>query len=365
MWEESHGTVQIIRWRANFLSMLFMAAVVVSTGCGGGNLATFQNTSRTLTVQPQAVNFGTAGPQASVAGIVNVKNVSPTSVTLLSASTTPGFYLANWAGPVTLAPQESMQLQLRFAPFVVGTYEGFLQIRSRINYGPVLNGTRTFGAQTNTGTTFLRLSGASSNQAVDGGGGTGVAGTVAGHLAVTPGTLDFGSVLVGQRKSLTAILGAKGSTVIVYSATPSTSEFTVSGPSLPLIIAAGQTATFTVTFSPQASGTTTATVSFASNASNSLALDSLTGTGIPPAQHSVDLSWDSSASSSVVGYNVYRSMTSGGPYIRINSILEASTTYTDATVRSGAAYYYVTTAVDGKGLESIYSNEVSAVIPLP
>jgi fibronectin type 3 domain-containing protein len=38
-------------------------------------------------------------------------------------------------------------------------------------------------------------------------------------------------------------------------------------------------------------------------------------------------------------------------------------TYTDSTVQSGAQYYYVATAVDSSGNESVNSNEVSALIP--
>lgn len=56
---------------------------------------------------------------------------------------------------------------------------------------------------------------------------------------------------------------------------------------------------------------------------------------------------------------------SGGPYSRINSALEAATTYTDIAVTAGMTYYYVTTAVDGSGIESGYSNQVQAVIPTP
>ena len=37
--------------------------------------------------------------------------------------------------------------------------------------------------------------------------------------------------------------------------------------------------------------------------------------------------------------------------------------YTDSTVQNGNTYYYVTTAVDGSGNESSYSNQASAVIP--
>jgi hypothetical protein len=52
-----------------------------------------------------------------------------------------------------------------------------------------------------------------------------------------------------------------------------------------------------------------------------------------------------------------------GSYLRINSSLVAGLNYTDSTVRNATTYYYVTTAVDNTGIESVYSNQVSAVIP--
>jgi fibronectin type 3 domain-containing protein len=56
---------------------------------------------------------------------------------------------------------------------------------------------------------------------------------------------------------------------------------------------------------------------------------------------------------------------SGGPYSKINSALEGSTAYTDNTVTAGQTYYYVSTAVDGSGNESGYSNQAQAPIPTP
>jgi fibronectin type 3 domain-containing protein len=38
-------------------------------------------------------------------------------------------------------------------------------------------------------------------------------------------------------------------------------------------------------------------------------------------------------------------------------------TFSDPTVQSGQTYYYVATAVDGIGNESVHSNEVAAAIP--
>jgi len=67
----------------------------------------------------------------------------------------------------------------------------------------------------------------------------------------------------------------------------------------------------------------------------------------------------------VVGYNIYRGGTSGGSYAKINSALNTTTAYTDTTVQAGLTYYYVTTAVDASGVESVYSNQVQTVVPAP
>ena len=80
--------------------------------------------------------------------------------------------------------------------------------------------------------------------------------------------------------------------------------------------------------------------------------------------HFVDLTWTASTSI-VAGYNIYRSASSGGPYVKQNSTLAVGTTYTDSSVLSGQTYYYVATAVDASNNESGYSNEASATVPTP
>lgn len=77
--------------------------------------------------------------------------------------------------------------------------------------------------------------------------------------------------------------------------------------------------------------------------------------------HTVSLSWVPSTSL-VVGYNVYRSTQSGGPYTKLNSSPIAATTYTDRTVRSGQTYFYVVKAVSSNKVESVASEEVPAKI---
>src|SRR5882757_2214375 len=133
-------------------------------------------------------------------------------------------------------------------------------------------------------------------------------------------------MIIGKNASLTGSLKATGSAVTLSSATSTSGEFAVSGISFPVSINAGQSLAFTVTFMPQLSGAAAATLSFASNAIDSPAVQSEDGTGIQAPAHSVDLSWNASQSAGVVGYNVYRG--TGGPYSRINNSLEASSSFT-------------------------------------
>jgi fibronectin type 3 domain-containing protein len=88
----------------------------------------------------------------------------------------------------------------------------------------------------------------------------------------------------------------------------------------------------------------------------------LSGTGVAATAHSVALNWAASTST-VSGYNVYRSNVSGSGYGKVSASLLGGVNYTDGTVQSGLTYYYVTTAVDSSGNESSYSNEAQAIIP--
>jgi hypothetical protein len=188
-------------------------------------------------------------------------------------------------------------------------------------------------------------------------------GTTAGQLAVSPTSLNFGNVAVGSSSSLNGSLSASGAAVTISSTSLSNAEFVLSGISLPATLAAGQSTPFTVTFTPQASGATSASLSFSSNAANSPTVQSMTGTGTAATQHTVDLTWNTSADAA--GYNVYRGTVSGGAYTMINTSLDDTAAYTDNTVVSGQTYYYVTTAVNANGNESGYSNQAQAVIPNP
>ncbi len=284
-----------------------------------------------LSTSDSSLNFGGVQVNATGTQSETLTNSGGATVTISQANVSgTGFGITGLTLPLTLNPGQSFTFGATFKPASGGNFNGSILVVSDASDANVT----------------ITLAGTA---------------TVSGQLAVSPATLSFGTVTVGQSKSLTASLTANGSSITVSSANMSTSEFTISGLALPLTLTAGQSTSFTVTFKPQSSGAATASGAYNSNASNPSLAQALNGTGAAAPQRSVVLSWNPS-SSTVVGYNVYRGNTSGGPYAKINS-LNADTTFTDSSVQSGKSYFYVTTAVDGSGNESANSNQAQVAIP--
>jgi hypothetical protein len=286
----------------------------------------------TLTANPTALAFGSVqvGNSANLSEALTNTGGSAVSISQANLSGA-GFSISGLTLPLTLTANQSVTFTATFTP-TAGAASGTISVVSNASNSPLV----------------IALSGT---------------GTAAGTLAVSPASLSFGSVVVGSNASLSGSLTASGAAVTVQSASLTNGEFALSGISLPATIPAGQAATFTVTFTPQASGATSASLSFSSNASNSPAVQTMTGTGTAQTQHTVDLTWDASAGA--VGYDLYRGTVSGGPYTMINTSLDSTTTYTDSTVVSGQTYYYVAAAINASGEESGYSNQVQAVVPTP
>jgi Putative Ig domain len=124
-------------------------------------------------------------------------------------------------------------------------------------------------------------------------------------------------------------------------------------------------ATGVISGTPTTAGTSSFTVkvtdsgSPATSASANLSITVASG----GSSYSVLLNWTASPSPGVTGYNVYRSLTSGTGYVKINSSAVGGLSYTDSTVSNSTTYYYVTTSVDSSGDESTYSEEVKMIIP--
>jgi endo-1,4-beta-xylanase len=81
--------------------------------------------------------------------------------------------------------------------------------------------------------------------------------------------------------------------------------------------------------------------------------------------HSVTLNWQEppvTPGISVVGCNIYRRVSSGGPLVKLASRVPEPH-YEDYLVVNGRTYFYVVTAVDQAGHESQSSAEAKAIIP--
>jgi len=323
-----------------------------SAGSSNGNLAIISNASNSTLNVPLSGNGLAAGaltPSPSSLGFGNIQignnqqlsetltNSGGVNVTISQAGITgTGFSTSGLTPPLVLTPGQHFTFAVTFKPPTSGNDSGSISIVSDAS-NPNLSIPLT---------------------------GTGVP-VPPGLLAVAPTTMDFGNVIVGTNSSLQGTLTASQGGVNVTAGNVTGSAFVLSGLSFPVAIPDGDHVQFTVTFTPQGNGVASGSISFVSDASNSPTVESLTGTGIPAPKHTVNLSWTASNSQGVIGYNVYRGVKTGGPYSKINSVLNPSTLYSDSTVVDGTTYYYVTTAINTNNEESAYSNQTTAVIPPP
>ncbi|GEM_PF-2683314 len=88
----------------------------------------------------------------------------------------------------------------------------------------------------------------------------------------------------------------------------------------------------------------------------------------PGTGNSLNLAWvapttnqDGTPLIDLAGYNIYRSLTAGGPYTKINASIVTGETYTSTGLTLGTTYYYVVRAVDNSANESANSNEDSGM----
>jgi hypothetical protein len=100
-------------------------------------------------------------------------------------------------------------------------------------------------------------------------------------LSSTPTSGPFGSVSMGTTKSQTIELKNSGKTsVTVSSAKVSGRGFALHGMTTPLVVAAGKTASMTLSYTPTVLGYVTGSISVASNASNKSLMVVVSGTGV-------------------------------------------------------------------------------------
>ncbi len=289
-----------------------------------------------LSVTPGTVSFGTVVDGTANTQTIQLTNSGNANLTVSQAAVSgSGLTISGLALPLALSPGQSANFNVAFAPASAGSATGSVSLASNAPASPIT----------------IAVS------------ATGVAATL--QLTASSTSLDFGNLNLGSSGTQSVTLTNTGnSSVSISQINVSGAGFSTSGLTPPLDLAAGQTTTFSVVFTPTSSGSVTGNANVISNASNSPTVIALSGSGVQTIAHLATLTWDPSVSV-VVGYNVYRGTVSGGPYTALNSSLVSSPTDTDTAVQSGQTYFYVVTAVDSNNVESAYSNEISATIPVP
>jgi hypothetical protein len=291
-----------------------------------------QGVTGSLVASPVSQNFGTValGSRKTISEVLINRSSAAVTITKLSIAGS-AFSAGGLSVPKTLAVGQSFTFSISFNPKIAGSQAGSLTINSS-----AANSTLKIGLA-----------------------GTGGSGA---RLSLGTSVLAFGSVPIGSSKSLSGVLIASGGSVRISSASSSSAEFSLRGISLPLSLTNGQRIPFTVQFTPKLAGAASARIVFNSSAQNTPAIENVSGSGGSSSQHRVVLQWRASTSS-VSGYNIYRSTIAGGPFSKINGALNASTSFVDDSVQSGRTYFYVIRAVNSKGAQSQYSNQVKATVP--
>jgi hypothetical protein len=291
----------------------------------------------TLSITPASVNFGSVTVGTDATQTIKLANSGSSTITISKLTTSgTGMTTSGLSIPYTLGAGKSATFTAEFKPTGASSVSGSVVLDSNAS------------ASTST----IPLS------------GKGVSSTVA--LTPSATTLSFGSVKVGSSGTESVTVTSSGNAnVKISSVTVSGTGYSLSGSGSAITLTPDQSTEYTVNFNPKAAGSATGTLTINSNAPNSPLKISLSGTATsssPNTTHKVALSWKASASS-VIGYYVYRGTKPSGPYSKLNSSPNSSTSYTDSSVSDGTEYYYVVTAVNSSNEESSDSNQATATIP--
>lgn len=310
--------------------MSFLAA-----GCTGY----VSSTLPTLSLSSTTFNFSTVVIGQSASQTLNISNTgtAPLQITGLSVSN-KAFSISGPSVPRVILPANSLSYTLAFAPTSPGNASASLTIASNASNASVA----------------VSLAG-SGEQAYA-------------NLSITPASINFGNLALKTTSTQNVTIQNTGDiNLALQGITVAGAGFGYSNLSTGVSLSPNQQVTFQIWFSPSVAGPASATVSFlspnlASPETMGLTGDGVTSTSTPAVQHTVHLTWGAS-SSAVIGYNVYRRLASVTSYAPLSSTPINALSYDDSTVALGATYDYVVTAVDAAGVESVYSNPATAVIP--
>ena len=360
-----------------FLLAGILAPMALLSGCSG--VVSGQGT------QPPPQTFSISGTISPVAGgsgaTLTLSGAASATATANSSGNFTFSGLAN--GTYIVSPSHA---GYTFSPTSLSVTVSGANITTGLNFTATAQGgthsiSGTISPVTGGSGATVTLSGvASATTTADGAGNYNLTGLANGNYAVTPNHTGYtfspttqavtvnGANITGLNFTATAFqtfsisgtispaAGGSGATVMLGGAASASTTANSSGN---YTFTGAANGTYTVTPSNAGYTFTPVNRSVPINGAN---VSAVNFTATPQQAHSAALSWTASTST-VSGYNVYRGTVNGGPYTLINLSLVTGPNYTDATVQSGVTYYYVTTAVDSSGVQSVDSNQVIATIP--
>jgi hypothetical protein len=308
-----------------------------------------QAQSSGLAANPNSISFGnvtvgTVTPPVAV----TLTNINPAmTFTIVNIFSTSGpFAISGPSLPVTLAPGQSLTVNVTFAPSAPQSQSG------------------SFGFTTYYGWKIsVPLSGTGVPAFLNPNSGGAIAPSV---LSVAPAGLNFGNPGAGGTAAVTASLTDSGnSTITIASVNLSGPGISLAGIYPGMVLSPGQTILLAASLDSAPDSAANGTITVNSDALNYSLIIPWT---IAPGSASsaapwVELSWNPSSSDGVIGYNVYRGPVSGGPYFPLTAAPVAGTSYHDTSVTSSQTFYYVVTSVGAGNVEGAASAEVSATIP--
>ena len=215
-------------------------------------------TSELVTARPPNLSFGDVKVGESATMPVVLTNTRRSNVTLTRLQTTGGAFSVTGARfPLTLAKGKSVTLRATFKPNAAGLTGG-----SSFVSGPSLN---------------IPLAGTGTSASKP-------------KLTLSPSTLNFGNVAVGDKATHTVALRATGGTVDVSSISSNSSQFTAPKLKFPITVLAGKEVAVDVTFSPSKDGNASGALLFVSNAADSRVSEPLAGTGTAASEPELTIS---------------------------------------------------------------------------
>jgi hypothetical protein len=256
------------------ISVVFAPA---SAGSASGNIALTSDSNSVniaisgtgvaagaLTTSPTSFSFGSVLVGNTSTQTETLKNTGGTDLTVTAAAVTGSeFSYTGVSFPLTLAPNQASTFSVSFAPTTASTSNGNLSL--------TVSGSTT--------TVDMALS------------GMGVTPASPATLTAQLTGLTFTNVLVGQSSTQTeTVTNTGGTSTQISQVAASGMGFSVSGITPPVTLTPGQSASFSVTFAPQSSGSVSGSVAITSNASNPTLSVTLSGSTIAQSQGTLSVS---------------------------------------------------------------------------